>query len=258
MPSQRRTPPRLRAHLQHLAARRAAQLAEAQDRLAIARVKAEERQLARDEEFGDRGDRGPLWMSLAIGLGIIAVVGVMGVVVYLLVRRKDDGTQTVLGSVDPRYLPQPAPAAAPAAPQVFVINTGNGSASAPTSAPAPMAVTHTELGSVTGLGEPPLPPFHLSTTPFYQRLSSIDSNTPAERLVTAGAHAIEVVVHVVEPRGATAVLAFTPNALHTASAINLPSGQERRIRIDRHQTLYAKGSSSVAAGQVILSVTAAP
>jgi hypothetical protein len=198
------------------------------------------------------------WMPLALGLGIIALVGVAGVVVYLLVRRKDDGSSTVLGTVDPRYLPQPAPAAAPAAPQVFVINTGNGSASAPTTAPAlPAATAPAELESVTGLGEAPLPPFHPSATPFYQRLSSIDSNTPAERLVTAGAHALEVVVHVVEPRGATAVLAFTPNALHTSSAIILPSGQERRIRVDRHQTLYAKGRSSVAAGQVILSVAAA-
>jgi hypothetical protein len=194
------------------------------------------------------------WMPLALGLGIIALVGVAGVVVYLLVRRKDDGSSTVLGTVDPRYLPQPAPAVAPAAPQVFVINTGNGSASAPV--PAPTPVTHAETESVTGLGEAPLPPFHPSATPFYQRLSSIDSNTPAERLVTAGAHALEVVVHVVEPRGATAVLAFTPNALHTPTAIILPSGQERRIRVDRHQTLYAKGRSSVAAGQVILSIAA--
>jgi hypothetical protein len=230
--------------------------AEFEDRPTRALARREARALAR-EDRDDRADREPTvvretspWMPLAIGLGVIAVVGVMGVVVYLLVRRKDDGTQTVLGSVDPRYLPQPAPMPAPAAPQVFVINTGN--AQAPV---APIAqATPEPVAPVTALAEASLPPFHPSATPFYQRLSSMDSNTAAERLVTAGAHALEVVVHVVEPRGASAVLAFTPNALHTPSAIVLPSGQERRIRVDRHQTLYAKGHSSVAAGQVILSV----
>jgi hypothetical protein len=225
--------------------------AEFEDRPTRALARREARALAR-EDRDDRADREPSviretspWMPLAIGLGIIAVLGMAGVVVYLLVRRKDDGTQTVLGAVDPRYLPQPAPVAAP---QVFVINTGNGSASTP----AP--ITRTESEPVTGLGESPLPPFYPSDRPFHQRISSIDSNAPAERLVTAGAHALEVLVHVAEPRGASAVLAFTPNSLHTSHAIILPSGQERRIRVEPHQTLYAKGRSS--AGQVILSVTA--
>ena len=178
------------------------------------------------------------WVPLAIGLSVVAVVGVLGVVMYLLVRRKDNET-TVLGAVDPRYLPAPAPQA----PQVFVINAGGVQTPAPVAAAEPAA-----------LAESPLPPFYPSATPFHQRLSSIDSNAPAERLVTAGAHPLEVVVHVAEPRGATAVLAFTPNALHTPHAIVLPSGQERRIRVDRHQTLYAKGRSS--AGPVIVSVVA--
>jgi hypothetical protein len=46
-------------------------------------------------------------------------------------------------------------------------------------------------------------------------------------------------VAVLEPSGATAMLAFSPDM--STGLIVLRAGEERRIRIDRRQTLYGKG-----------------
>jgi len=186
------------------------------------------RELA-DSEAKPR-ERGSLWIPLAVGLGIIAVVGVAGVIVYLLVRRDRDGGTTTLGSVDTRYfLPAPQTAPAPAAaPQIYVINAGGGTVTAP--------VTPAIAESI----EPPKPVAIPSTAPMLHRLPPATSAIPAA-LASTGAHAIEVNVAVLEPSGATAVLAFSPDL--STNPVVLRAGEERRIRIDRRQTLYGKGQT---------------
>jgi hypothetical protein len=169
-----------------------------------------------------------LWIPLAVGLGIIAVVGVAGVIVYLLVRRDRDGGSTTLGSVDPRYfLPAPQAAPAPAAaPNIYVINAGGGTVTAPATPALAESI------------EPPKPVAIPSTAPMLHRLPPATSAIPAA-LASTGAHAIEVNVAVLEPSGATAVLAFSPDL--SANPMVVRAGEERRIRIDRRQTLYGKG-----------------
>jgi hypothetical protein len=187
-----------------------------------------DRELA-DSEAKPR-ERGSLWIPLAVGLGIIAVVGVAGVIVYLLVRRDRDGGSTTLGSVDPRYFlpPPPAPAPAAAAPQIYVINAGGGTVTSP--------ATPAIVESI----EPPKPVAIPSTAPMLHRLPPPTSSIPAA-LACTGAHAIEVNVAVLEPSGATAMLAFSPDM--STGLIVLRAGEERRIRIDRRQTLYGKGQA---------------
>lgn len=168
-------------------------------------------------------ERESSWMPLAVGLGVVALIGVAGVVVYLLVRRKGNGETSTLGAIDPRYVPQPMQQQAP---QIYVINTGSGAVTTPqTSVPLP------EL--------PPRPVAYPSTTPMLHRLPAT-TNATAEALAAAGAHAIEVNVAAVEPSGATALLAFSPDM---SNAIAIRVGEERRIRIDRGRTLYGKGQT---------------
>jgi len=182
-----------------------------------------------DRDDGARESRSSFWVPLAVGLGIIAVVGVAGVIVYLLARRDGDKI-TSLGAVDPRHLlpAAPAPAAAPAAaPQIYVINAGSGTVSSnPPTAPE--------------ANGPAKPVAYPSTTPSLHRLPPA-TNAAAAAIATAGAHTIEVNVAVLEPSGATALLAFSPDLSERPMALRV--GEERRIRIDRHQTLYGKGQT---------------
>lgn len=113
----------MQVHAKQLALQRAARREEAQTRLLEARAHAEEQRLAGAAATSS-------WAPLAIGLGVIALVGVTGVVMYLMLRRPEGmqlgGTQLAL----------PAPAQSP---QVFVINAGGAPAQPVTQLAAPPA-----------------------------------------------------------------------------------------------------------------------
>ena len=118
----------MQVHAKQLALQRAARREEAQTRMLEARVHAEERRL-------DNASSGSSWVPLAIGLGVIAVIGVTGVVMYLMLRRPE-GMQ--LGGAQ---LALSAPAQSP---QVFVINAGGSpqpiaQLAAPLPAPEPVS-----------------------------------------------------------------------------------------------------------------------
>jgi hypothetical protein len=110
---------KIQAHAKVVAARRAERLAEAQVRIAEARARAEERELAGSSTN---------WVPLAIGLGVIALVSVTGVIVYLYTRRANDNANNGLAGALPMQLAAPAPSA----PQIYLVNTG-------TTGPAPTA-----------------------------------------------------------------------------------------------------------------------
>lgn len=213
---------------------------ERESQLALARVRDDAD--IEDAEFVDRPSRArrefadseprereqsSRWIPLAVGLGILAVVGVAGVIVYLLVRR-DGNKMTSLGAVDPRYLLPPPQPAAPAAPQIYVINAGGGTVTPPVAAAA------------VEVNAPLKPVAYPSTTPMLHRLPPVTNATSAA-LATAGAHAIEVNVAVMEPSGAQALLAFSPDL--DDRPMVLRAGEERRIRLDRGRTLYGKGQT---------------
>jgi hypothetical protein len=217
------------------------------------------------------------WMPLAIGLGIIAVVGVMGVVVYLLVRRKDDGATTVLGAVDPRMLPPP-PAQQP---QVYLINTGGGEARAVRAEPVAGTQSYSDGATLAALGRIESgigalvghnrQPFGTATMRTYRLPWLGDVTTPSVRVATSGNVSQEVTVRVVAPPGALAAFSFSPNELNLGQAVVapglstvpagdtlvVPSGQQQTIHMNAKQVLYAKGNMSPTnpTGAVVVSIS---
>lgn len=217
----------------------------------------------------------PSWMPLAVGLGVIAIVGLAGVIVYLLVRRKD-GDANVLGAVDPRYLP---PQVQQQAPQVYLINAGGGQAQVvraePTASGSNDGALLQALGRLeAGIGalvEHNKVPYGQSTMRTYRLPWLADASTPAIRIATAGNVSMDATVRVVAPPGALAAFSFSPNELNLAQPIVapglssvpagdtlvVPSGQQQHIHMNPRQVLYAKGnlSPSNATGPVVISIS---
>jgi hypothetical protein len=218
------------------------------------------------------------WTPLAIGIGIIAVIGLAGVIVYLLVRNKD-GKTTVLGEIDPRLLPQPVVAPAP---QVYLINTGNGQAQVvraePVTPPSP-AFDDSNMLSMLGRIESGIGalvnhnkvPYNQSTMRTYRLPWLADASNPAVRIATAGNVSMEAVVRVVAPPGALAAFSFSPNELNITQAVVapglssvpagdtlvVPAGQQQPIHMNPRQVLYAKGNMSPTnpTGAVVVSIS---
>jgi len=227
------------------------------------------------------------WTPLAIGLGLVAIMGLTGVIIYLLVRKKDDGSTTVLGAVDPRLLPQPTPA-----PQVYLINAGGGQAQVVRAEPVDggsaqprfddsnMLAALGQIGAtlshqardIGALVNHSKQPFGQSTMRTYRAPWLADPNTPAIRIATAGNVSHEVIVRVVAPPGALAAFSFSPNELNIPQALVapgvsavpagdtliVPAGQQQLIRMNAKQVLYAKGNMSPTlnpTGPVVVSIS---
>jgi len=230
----------------------------------------QERELAEPAVREIIRERGSAWMPLAIGLGIIAVIGVAGVVVYLLVRRKDNGESSVLGAVDPRYLPQQQ------APQVYLINSGGGQATvtraeAPQSDGAMLSMLGRIENGIGSLVNHNRVPYNQSTMRTYRLPWLADADNPAIRIATAGNASMEAVVRVVAPPGALAAFSFSANELNlpqrtvgpgmstvpAGDTLVVPSGQQQEIHMNPKQVLYAKGNFSNAnpTGSVVISIS---
>jgi hypothetical protein len=222
-------------------------------------------------------ERASSWMPLAIGLGIVAVIGVAGVVIYLLVRRKD-GQTAVLGEVDPRFVPTHMQQQQP---QVYLINAGGGQAQvtraepANASAPANDGAMLSLLGRIeAGIGSlvnHNKVPYNQSTMRTYRLPWLADAGNSAVRIATAGNSSMEAVVRVVSPPGGLAAFSFSPNELNLAQTVVapglstvpagetlvVPSGQQQPIHMNPKQVLYAKGnlSNSNPTGAVVISIS---
>lgn len=231
------------------------------------------RALARHErEVAEPAVRESKWVPLAVGLGIIALIGVAGVVVYLLVRRKDNGETSVLGAVDPRYLPQPMQQQAP---QVYLINAGGGGGTVTRAEPQNDGAMLSTLGRIeNGIGalvHHNKVPYNQSTMRTYRLPWLADEHNPAIRIATAGNASMEAVVRVVSPPGALAAFSFSPNELNipqrtvgpgmstvpAGDTLVIPAGQQQEIHMNPKQVLYAKGnfSNTNPTGSVVVSVS---
>lgn len=216
------------------------------------------------------------WMPLAVGLGIIAIIGLAGVVVYLLVRRRN-GDTNVLGAVDAQHLA--AIQQQPQAPQVYLINAGGGQAQVVRAEPATsgsndgallQAIGRLEKG-IGSLVDHNKVPYGQSTMRTYRLPWLADVNTPAVRIATAGAVSMEATIRVVAPPGALAALSFSANELNLAQrevapglssvpagdTLVIPSGQQQQIHMNPRQVLYAKGNMSPTnpTGPVVISIS---
>jgi len=210
-------------------------------------------------------------MPLAVGLGIITLVGLASVIVYLIVRRRDP----VTGQLGDGVVAQQ--------PQVYLINAGGGQAqvvraepvaAAPANEGASAALERIEsrMGSLFNFFTQRKQSATPATMRTYQLPWLGDQNNPAIRIATAGAEPYEVTVRVVSPPGGLAALSFSPNELNltqsivgpnmsavpTGDTLIIPSGQKHNVFMNPRQALYARGnfSPSNPNGAVVLSITA--
>ena len=199
-------------------------------------------------------------MGLAIGLSIVAVLGVGLVLAYVLFRRREN--QSLEGNQQPLVLP----------PQVIHID-GNASAQ-----PAGFSTDKLVKAVSQALSQQrnDMRTFMRS----YTLPALTNFRSEAIRIATAGKQPYEVVVRCVEPPGSHAVIAFDANELNmvghlpavsTASTnfsafpigdvLVIPAGQFQPVRLRPGQVLYAKGTAAPNASTgvkgTIVSVTAA-
>lgn len=222
------------------------------------------------------------WVGVAIGASIVALMGVVGVVTYLFMRRKDSSESPALGNGG-MQLALPAPSGTQ--PAVYVINN-NGSEPRrrrrrnvvqtdfgvpepivvdmpPVVEAATVAAVQRVENAVTDMAanfaKPPGQPIMQTI-----RLPSLtDSKSQAVRIVSALAMPFEAVLRVVGPAGTWAAFAVDPSALNavtpdpsvsppTGDTLIVSSGQSHLLRLNPRQAVFGKGS----AVGVIVSVNA--
>lgn len=296
-----RTRTRLERHIQQLGEARAQQILKVRERAALARAAREEelaeayaryesRRVRRVEDldgFEDEGVRqlgdavrphdGPSWGAIAAGFALIAVIGITGVIVYLLVRRKSDGT---LGEVVQHHAPLAA------APQVYLINAGGGQSSVVRAAPVEVATSaaYDDSNTLSALSRiesqlqannsraQRIPTSAMLKTYRLPWLGDSSNNSQAVRVATSLDNPYEVVVRVVGPAGGLAALSFSQTELGnqrvigpglsmvpTGDVVIIPAGQQpQTIRMNPRQVLFARGNLGPAnpTGAVVLSIAA--
>jgi hypothetical protein len=175
-------------------------------------------------------ERSGMWSGLAVGLGVAALVGVAGVLVYLLVRKKDNQVVGIVqGPVGGLGRAEPMPMSAGSSmPEV--------------------------VGSPT---EAPRGQWRSSVVKSYRLPSLNDKTRGAIRVAQATDVAYEVALRTVSPDGQFAAFSFSATELNTATNppigdnIILPTGHWQLMTLRPREVLYAKGSNA----NVVVSVT---
>jgi hypothetical protein len=203
------------------------------------RALADERRMARREAREMRGierANGGQWSGIAIGVGLAALAGVLGVIAYLLLRRRDGQ----LGGAG--------------APQVVVVN---GRRERPKRKPR-------RERTLDDLMKTPLSSIALSTEQSFMksvRLPMInDPRAPAVRIVASTDVPYRVVLRVISPPGSFGIFSMTPNELNLLGTASVPVGDTMAIPVGGHevvylmrnQALYGKGNVA----NVIVSINA--
>jgi hypothetical protein len=179
-------------------------------------------------------DRSSWMVGLAVGFGVVAVLGLGGVILYLLLRKKDGN----LAGPEFRIVPYPM-----AMGQFAGAPTLEATPLPATAAPS-LPVRRTAPGLVTRSFRLP---------------SLTDYESGAVRIGQATDVEYEAIVRTVGPAGEWAVISFNPTELMQPGMSNfpvgdvlvLPSGQWQKMRLLPRQVLYAKGSVD----EVVVSVT---
>jgi hypothetical protein len=176
-------------------------------------------------------ERSGIWSGLALGLGVASLIGVAGVLVYLLVRKKDGAVVGVQGL---GY-----------APPIFI---GNGGVSAELTG---------SLQSLASSLSPPQGQWTSSLVKSYRLPSLNDKTRGAIRVAQATDVPYEVSLRTVSPLNQSAVFSFSPNELNQSNGlpigdnIILPAGHWQLMTLMPREVLYAKGTDAT----VVISVT---
>jgi hypothetical protein len=180
---------------------------------------------------GDKraGEATSIAAGLAVGLGVAAVLGLLGVVVYLLARRRGDDALT-----GPAYVPYPVPAGPWGAPMLPV-------PSAPAPSIAALQGQFQQLRAPQMNGEP---------SPETRMKSwTLPATGEPYQIVKASRRPYRVVVRTVGPPGAFAIVSPDPtelvtntNAVPVGDTLIIPSGAQNEIRLTPRQALYARGN----------------
>jgi hypothetical protein len=221
------------------------------------------------------------WVGVAVGASVIALMGIVGIVTYLLTRRKDGN---VLSGIAPQLaLPatgQSAGSSSGGAPNIYVINTGSGSGKRRRRS---VVATNDATGfhELTDAGisiEAPIQNQQPTTAESVQRIdagitdiasrftkppeqpimntirlpSFTDPKSQAVRLMQALSTPFDGVLRVVGPAGSYAAFSVDPNDLNvllpagavpTGSTLIVASGHMHPLRLNPRQAVFAKGSA---------------
>lgn len=199
-----------------------------------------------------------IWTGVAIGVGAMTLLGLVGFVAYLMTRKNQDHLSGPPPALPPPMLP-PLPAPAPT---VFVIHSDSSRRrgdeaglvevmSTPTMAAVPIAanieatVTNIESKFTRPAGQP-----YMGT----MRVPSLTNpKSQAIRLLQAGDMPFEAILRVVGPAGSYAAFSVDANDLNlgsplpsvsppTGSTLIVQSGQHHPLRLGPRQAVFAKGS----------------
>lgn len=181
------------------------------------------------------GESTSLWAGLATGLAIAAGVGVLGIIVYLLIRDRSGQQPTLLGQPPtPQMIPYP----------VYMPATGG--------APVPMQSVQPQAvpGATAVATQSAYRPNSVMNT---RRLPSLAApGSQAVRVAGNDDSPTEAMLRAMGPPGSFATLSFSPAELNTPGlgatipngfAYTIPAGESQSVRLNRGQVLYGKGNT---------------
>lgn len=189
-----------------------------------------EAEAARD----DHSERNGIATGLAIGLSVVAVVGLGVMLCYVLFRKRD---QPQLNGSMPQMFPQPVPMPYPyPVPQLGAPGLPSSSTDDPARAILEQVKQRRSIEQ------------DMRTLMRSYLLPNI--NTPGTlpiRIARAGDVPYDVSIRVVSPANAQAIIATDPNELNVigipiGNTLILATGERQVVRISPRQSLYAKGT----------------
>jgi hypothetical protein len=228
---------------QRLVDHQAAKIERLQQRRGLSRASADLERMLEDEHRMVEvraSERTGLWTGLAVGLGLTALIGLAGVVVYLLVRKKD-------GSVAGARVMADALSGTEIVERIM---------------PAAGGIPEEVGGALRTIAQSlnrPSSRWNASVMKTYRLPSLNDRTRGAIRVAQATDAPYEAVIRTVGPAGGWAAFAYNATELNMSTAATVPVGdiiilptfQWQILRLRPRDILYAKGASA----DTIISVT---
>jgi hypothetical protein len=191
------------------------------------------------------------WIGLAVGLGVAGVIGLIGLLYFLIRRRDGDSTPSVY-MLNAPSAPMPGNAFAPIPQPQFRFDMGRDQQPITSMLPPPAFLNESDESMMSQQ-----PIMHT-----YALANLAQPGTPT-RLAQASNTSYDVTLSVVGPEGSYAAFAMEPGELMnpdvpipTGNTFILPTCKERTIRLLPHQTIYAKGVAPTLGETVYATATA--